>query len=64
MVDEYMLNKILDKIKVIIGIECFDNTKILIDTDDICHMILLWKMLWNEWHALLKIVKNFIQNNF
>ena len=48
MVDEYMLNKILDKIKVIIGIECFDNTKILIHTDDICHMILLWKMLWNE----------------
>ena len=41
MVDEYMLNKILDKIKVIIGIECFDNPKILIDTDDICHMILL-----------------------
>ena len=64
MVDDYMLNKILDKIKVIIGIECFDNTKILIHIDDICHMILLWKMLWNEWPALLKIMKNFIQNNF
>ena len=28
-----MLNKVLDKIKEIIGIEQFDDTKILIDTD-------------------------------
>ena len=28
-----MLNKVLDKIKEIIGIEPFDDTKILIDTD-------------------------------
>ena len=27
-----MLHKVLDKIKMIIGIEKFDNTKILIDT--------------------------------
>ena len=34
MVDDYMLNKALDKIKKIIAIEKFDDTKILIDTDD------------------------------
>ena len=34
MVDYYMLDKILEKIKEIIDIEKFDNTKILIDTDD------------------------------
>ena len=34
MVDDYMLDKILDKIKEIIGIEKFDDTKILIDSDD------------------------------
>ena len=37
MVDDYMLDKVLDKIKTIIGFKQFDNTKILIDTlpDDI-----------------------------
>ena len=34
MVDDYMLDKVLDKIKEIIGIEKFDGTKILIYTDD------------------------------
>ena len=34
MVDDYMLDKVLDKIKMILGIEKFDNTKILIKTDD------------------------------
>ena len=32
-VDDYMLNEALDKIKEIIDIEEFDDTKILIDTD-------------------------------
>ena len=34
MVDDYMLNKVLDKIKEIISIEKFHDTKILIDADD------------------------------
>ena len=34
MVDDYMLERVLDKITEIIGIEYFDNTKILIDTND------------------------------
>ena len=34
MVDDYVLNKVLDKIKEVIGIEQFDNIKILIDTND------------------------------
>ena len=29
-----MLDKVLDKIKEIIGMKKFDNSKILIDTDD------------------------------
>ena len=42
MVDDYMLNKVLDQIKEIIGLEKFDGTKILIDTvnklpDDSCY---------------------------
>ena len=36
LVDDYMLDKVLKKyrIKEIIGVEKFDNTKILIHTDD------------------------------
>ena len=34
MIDDYVLDKVLDKIEEIIGIEKFEGTKILIDTDD------------------------------
>ena len=34
IVDDYILGRILDKIKEIIGLEKFDDTKILINTDD------------------------------
>ena len=34
MVDDYMLYRVSDKIKKIMGIERFYDTKILIDTDD------------------------------
>ena len=34
MVDDYMLDQTLDKIKEIISIEKFDDAKILIDTDN------------------------------
>ena len=34
MVDDYMLYKLLDNIKEMIGIGKFDDTKILIDMDD------------------------------
>ena len=34
MVDDYMLDKVLDKNKEIKGIGKFDNAKILSDTDD------------------------------
>ena len=33
MVDDYMLGRVLDKIKETIGIEKFDDSRILIDTD-------------------------------
>ena len=34
MVNNYILDKVLDKVKEIIGILKFDDTKILIKTDD------------------------------
>ena len=34
MVDDYILHKVLDKLKEIIEIKKLDDTKILIDTDD------------------------------
>ena len=34
MVDYYNVDKVLDKIKKIIGIEKFDDTKILINADE------------------------------
>ena len=34
MIDGYVLNKVLDKIKETIGIKKFDDTKVLIDTDE------------------------------
>ena len=33
MIESYVLDKILERIRGIIGIDDFDNTKILIDTD-------------------------------
>ena len=34
MLDDYMLDKMLDKIKMTISIEKFDDIKVLIETDD------------------------------
>ena len=34
MIDVYIINKVLDKIKKLIGTEKFDDIKILIETDD------------------------------
>ena len=34
MIDAYVLDKVLDKVKKIIGIEKFYDTEILRDTDD------------------------------
>ena len=34
MVDDYMINKVLNKIKEIISIQKFDDIKVLIDADD------------------------------
>ena len=41
MFDDYILDEVLNKIKEIVGIEKFDDTKILIDTDIDFWMILL-----------------------
>ena len=34
MVDNHILDKVSDKIKMIVGLEKFDDTKIFIETDD------------------------------
>ena len=34
IVDDYMLDTVLDRIKETIGIETFDDTKLLVDRDD------------------------------
>ena len=41
MVDDYMLGRVLDKIKETIGIEKFDDTRILIDTDTTLKKVVL-----------------------
>ena len=41
VVDDYIINKVLDKIKGIINIKKSDDTKISIDTSDCCKR--LWK---------------------
>ena len=41
MVDDCVLDKVLDKIKEIISIETIDDTKILIDTDEMTNDIAL-----------------------
>ena len=41
MVDDYMLDKVLNKIKDIVGIEKFCNTKTLPDTDKLPDNIFL-----------------------
>ena len=46
MVDYYMLNKVLDKIKEIIGIKQFDDTKISNDTDNKLPNNITLKKLW------------------
>ena len=46
MVDEYMLNKGLDKTEDIINIEEFDDTRFWWIQMINYQMILLWKMLW------------------
>ena len=45
MVDVYMLDKVLDKVKEIITFEKFDNAKISIDTDDKLPDYTTFKML-------------------
>ena len=46
MVLDCMLDKVLDKMKEMTGIEKFDNTKILIETNDKLPDIITLKMLW------------------
>ena len=48
MIDDYVPDKILDKIKEIIGIEKVDDTKVLIDTDDKLPYDVALKMLFND----------------
>ena len=53
-----MLDKVLDEIKEIVGIEKFDDTNILTALDDITLKDVV------TWHALLKMMVNFIHKYF
>ena len=44
-IDDYMLDKVLDKIKMV-SIEKIDDAKILIDTGDELPHYITFKMLW------------------
>ena len=61
MVDDYMLNKALDKTKEIMVIEKFDDTKILINTDDKLSDDITFKKVGM---LLLKMTINFIHCYF
>ena len=64
MIDDYMVHKVLDKTKEIIGIKKFDDTKILINTDDkLSHDITL-KRVVILLTVLIKMVINFIHSFF
>ena len=64
MIDDYMVHKVLDKTKEIIGIKKFDDTKILINTDDkLSHDITL-KRAVILLTVLIKMVINFIHSFF
>ena len=45
MVYNHILDKVFNKIKMIVGIEKFDDTKILIETDDKLPDNIMLKML-------------------
>ena len=61
MVDDYMLDKALDKIKEIMVIEKFDDTKILINADDKLSDDITFKKVGM---LLLKMTINFIHCYF
>ena len=65
MIADDDLVKELDKIKEIIGIEKFDDTKILIDMDHIMpNNIALNTVVILIFNVLIKIEINFIQKQF
>ena len=60
IVNDYMLDKVVDNIKETIGIEKFDDSKILIDADDKIPNYITFK----KWHVPLRIMLNFIRKHF
>ena len=55
IVNDYVLDKILDQVNEIIGIEIFDDTQTLIDTDD-----KLPDNISSQKFVILKMMMNFI----
>ena len=64
MVDYCMLDKELGKIKEIIGIEKFDDTKILIDVDDKLADDIAWKNIVILMTCVIKMIVNSINKYF
>ena len=65
MVDDHILDKVLDKIKKkTIGIEKFDVTKILIDTNDKLHDDVTFKNMVISMTYAIKDDDNFYRQTF
>ena len=64
MVDDYILDKVLDKIKEIVGFEKFEDIKILIEADDklLDDITLENVVILITW--IIKMIINFILNYF
>ena len=64
MDDDYMLHKVLDKLKKIIDIKKFDDTKIFIDTDDKLPDDITIKILLILLTCVIKDDEYFMQKHF
>ena len=65
MTDDYMFDKVLDKIEMVIGIQKFDDAKILINTDDkLFEGVTLKNIVVLNSFVKKKMVVNFINKYF
>ena len=64
MVDDYMVDKVLDKVKEIIGIEKFDDTKILINADHKLSNDISFKRVVILMTCVIKTAINSIHSHF
>ena len=62
MVEDYIQHRALSRIKVTVSIEEFDNTEILVDTDDKLPDNIMHKNVLILMTRIIKVDGNFIHN--